>query len=204
MDRHFRERVLMPVAIILGAAVVTEIVVFAFSRVLLASSKNMAVIVATVVAVAILAVAAVIAARPRIRSSTLVGLLVLSGLGVVGAGVATAGREREHHEEPAKEAVETVKIKAENVLFDKEDFDLRAGGRVAIELDNPDVVPHNLSIYADESAQEPVFKGEDVRDGGKVTYRFKAPDAGSYYFQCDIHPAMNGTVTVEGSGADSH
>jgi plastocyanin len=50
-----------------------------------------------------------------------------------------------------------------------------------------------------------VFRG-DVITGPKTTnYSFSAPEAGTYYFHCDVHPTqMKGTVTVgpttEGGG----
>ena len=89
MNSQFRERVLTPIAVILGAFVAVEILAISLSRVLLASGHEQAVFVALGAALAILLGCAFIAARPRISSSTLKALAVLAFLTVVGAGVAS-------------------------------------------------------------------------------------------------------------------
>ena len=42
-----------------------------------------------------------------------------------------------------------------------------------------------------------IFVGDNVPGGQEVTYSIPAHEAGEYYFQCDLHPGMNGTVTVK-------
>jgi plastocyanin len=59
-------------------------------------------------------------------------------------------------------------------------------------------VPHNVSIYTDESASEAIFVGELLNAEGSITYDFTAPGPGEYYFHCDVHPQqMFGTVIIE-------
>lgn len=55
-------------------------------------------------------------------------------------------------------------------------------------------VEHNVSIYTDESAEEALFTGEFILGDGFGVYHVPAIEAGSYFFRCDIHPAMTGTV----------
>ena len=57
-----------------------------------------------------------------------------------------------------------------------------------------DGVPHNVAIYTDDSAAEPLFVGDLVDGPQTVTYEVPALDPGSYYFRCDVHPQMNGTL----------
>ena len=42
-----------------------------------------------------------------------------------------------------------------------------------------------------------VFKGEIVSSATKVTYDVPALAAGTYFFRCDVHPDMKGTITAE-------
>jgi hypothetical protein len=54
-------------------------------------------------------------------------------------------------------------------------------------------VQHNVAIYRDDSAEESVFVGDLVSDR-RVTYEVPALDPGEYYFRCDVHPQMDGTL----------
>ena len=73
-----------------------------------------------------------------------------------------------------------------------------AGGEpFAIAFSNEDDgVGHNVAVYTDDSAEEPLFVGEIVTGPTQVTYEVPALDPGSYYFRCDIHPVMDGTLEV--------
>ena len=88
MNTQFRERVLTPIAVILGAFVLIELLAISLSRVLLAVGHLEAVFVALAAALAILLGSAFIAARPRISSGTLKAVAVLAVVAVLGAGAA--------------------------------------------------------------------------------------------------------------------
>ena len=72
---------------------------------------------------------------------------------------------------------------------------------------NDDGVPHNWTLYADNSAEE-VLGGagsatEIITGPDETTYDVDALDAGQFYFQCDLHTNMNGTfVSVEADGGE--
>jgi plastocyanin len=57
-------------------------------------------------------------------------------------------------------------------------------------------VPHNVMITDGPSDSTIYFDGEVVTGPTDVTYQVPALPAGTYYFQCKIHPNMNGTVEV--------
>ena len=61
---------------------------------------------------------------------------------------------------------------------------------------NQDTAPHNVSIFTDSSASQRVFQGEVFSQGERV-YQVPALAAGTYFFRCDVHPDMTGTLTVE-------
>jgi plastocyanin len=94
---------------------------------------------------------------------------------------------------------ETVTLIALDLAFDKEEITLTAGAETTICLDNQDqTLPHNVAIYEDESAETLIFQGDIVEGATTTRYTFTAPDPGTYFFRCDLHPIqMTGTVIVE-------
>ena len=91
-----------------------------------------------------------------------------------------------------------ITLVAQSVAFDTDTVELTAGEPTTITLDNQDSVPHNFSIYEDESGDQAIFQGGEVSGGSATDYEFDAPPAGEYFFRCDLHPtSMTGTVTSE-------
>ena len=81
--------------------------------------------------------------------------------------------------------------------FFTDELTVTSGERISLRFENADEgVPHNVSIYTDDSASESVFVGDDITGPDEITYDVLALDAGSYYFRCDIHPVMDGTLEV--------
>ena len=69
-----------------------------------------------------------------------------------------------------------------------------AGEPFDLDFSNEDDgVQHNVAIYRDDSAEESVFVGDLISDRS-VTYEVPALDPGAYYFRCDVHPQMDGTL----------
>lgn len=198
MSNELRDRAVLPVLIPVVAIVVTEIVVFAMSRVLLAAGKTPAVIIAVAAALGILLGAAAIAVRPRIRTSTIVGLLVVGGLGTIVAG-GVAGRQGAFYEREGGGAeVAAVEVSAANVAFSTTTIELPAGKPV-IHFTNEDVVAHNIAIFPDEDTLDrPLLRGDIIQGGEEITYEGQDDlEPGTYYFHCDVHPNMSGSVVVE-------
>ena len=93
----------------------------------------------------------------------------------------------------------TVDLVARDTSFDTGEITLTAGAQTTVHFDNQDEgLPHNFAIYEDESAETPIFQGDIVEGPNTTDYTFTAPDAGTYFFRCDVHPTqMSGTVVVE-------
>ena len=87
---------------------------------------------------------------------------------------------------------------AEGVAFDTDTIALPADTESELILDNQDpATPHNIAIYTDDSATESLFVGETFDGIAQETYAIPALAAGEYFFRCDTHPNMSGSVIVE-------
>jgi len=191
---------LLPIGLpVLGLATIASVMYF-MSRILLAVSETASWVFALLVGVVIMGVASIAALRPRIPGRSLAATLALGSLLMVGGGIAAAAiGEREierHHEEHAGEEA-LVQVKAENTAFGSDTITLAADTEVQIRFDNNERgVQHNITILGQDPTR-PVFRGQLVSGVATATYTFRAPAAGEYRFQCDVHPTqMKGTVKV--------
>jgi plastocyanin len=50
-----------------------------------------------------------------------------------------------------------------------------------------------VAIYADDSASDALFVGDLVTNAA-ITHQVPALEPGDYFFRCDIHPEMTGSV----------
>jgi plastocyanin len=87
-------------------------------------------------------------------------------------------------------------ITAEDNAFDQATITLTAGEGTSVFFRNLDGAPHNIAIYSDDSASTSLFVGETITDDA-VMYEIPALEPGEYFFRCDVHPDMVGTVVVE-------
>ncbi len=199
MNQELRERTILPVLIPVGAIIVTEIVVFSMSRVLLTAGEMGAVVVALGAALSILIGATAIAGSNRVKTNSIIGLLSVLLIATVGAG-AYAMQRGAAYEHEAAENVPEVEVSAADLAFSVETLELGSGG-THIAFENADTQPHNVAVYPNEaSLNDPLFKGEIIQAGQTTTYQVPAIRPGEYYFQCDVHPTMKGTAVVADEG----
>jgi len=94
---------------------------------------------------------------------------------------------------------DSVKITAQNIQFDKACLPIKANVPFTIEFENKDNVTHNVDIYEDETAaktlMDPAHLPVVFAGPGSRTYEVPAgiPE-GTFFFRCDVHPVMQGTV----------
>ena len=99
--------------------------------------------------------------------------------------------------------VSSVTLVGKNIQWDLKQLYFVANKKVTVTVDNEDTslgAPHNFGLFtnAQRTADKEIFKpAKDVSPGQKFDYVVPALKAGTYYFQCDIHTSMNGTVTVK-------
>ena len=111
-NKALRDRIMAPLEIPLAGLAVALLAVAAISRILLAVSKDGAVVVAGVVAVVIVAIAVLYVAKPHLGRNLVAGLVVLTAVGVLVGGIlaAVAGERdfevhgEEHGEEHSDDA----------------------------------------------------------------------------------------------------
>jgi plastocyanin len=87
-------------------------------------------------------------------------------------------------------------ITANGLKFGQSDVTVPAGSAFQLAFTNQESAPHNVAIYTDSSAATNLFRGEIFSSGTKV-YDVPALAAGSYFFRCDVHPDMQGTITAK-------
>lgn len=125
-----------------------------------------------------------------------VAYILIPLLAVSFLGLSDAGGEAPTEPEETGGGGQGVTVVAENIAFDTEQLELRAGETNPIELQNDDTQPHNIAIYQEQGG-ETLFQGEIIDGGESITYEVEGLEQGNYYFQCDVHPGMNGEVTVQ-------
>jgi plastocyanin len=90
----------------------------------------------------------------------------------------------------------TTEIGAEGIAFDTDELSFPAESDVTLRFINRDPgIPHNVAIYESQGGPA-IFQGEIITGPEEVDYSFTSPSPGEYYFQCDVHPNMSGSVAV--------
>jgi plastocyanin len=211
LTTEVRFKVPLPLVIPLGALAVIAIVAIGFSQILLAVPKEAATMLAIVAAANVLGAFAYAALRPRMQPVTMAELAIIVLYPVI-IGLAIAqfdfGSEHdaaagEHAGSAAGEGAPaggglTTAVAAEGLAFDTSEIVLAAKEPASIDFENADAgAQHNIAIYEDESAAAEIFVGELITGPDSITYEFEAPPKGEYFFRCDVHPDMSGSVTSE-------
>jgi plastocyanin len=205
-------RRLVPVLYPVLALAFGATLVWALSRILLAVSrigevelgglkvdgKLVTAAIGLFVALNVLVGAALVASGRRVRGRPASWPLLLgAAVALVGAGFVAQALEPGEAEGPGVRAT-TLPVTASDLAFDTNELSMPPDSPVVVEFNNADQgIPHNLSIYTDESASEVIFAGPIIEGGTSTRYEFRSPEPGTYFFRCDVHPTdMTGTVAV--------
>jgi plastocyanin len=190
--------VLPPIAYPVLGLLFGGILVWAFSRILLAVSKEQAAGIALLMALNVLVGAALVAYGRRVRRRPASFPLLLSGgLVLVAAGVIALNLKPSTIEPAAP--VQKVTLVAQGIKFVQTKLDFTAGEKVQVDFDNKDAqTGHNFVLFRGANASAPVvFRGTVITGPATTTYSFTAPPPGTYFFHCEVHPTlMTGTATV--------
>ena len=88
LNRELRNRFMLPIEVPVGAALGAGLLIFSVSRILLAVSKVGATVAIILIAVVIFGTAFLLASRPHLKRSVLVGVLIAFGILIIGGGIA--------------------------------------------------------------------------------------------------------------------
>jgi plastocyanin len=89
-----------------------------------------------------------------------------------------------------------LQISAKDLKFSTSTLNAPAEVAFSIVFDNQESAPHNVAIYKDQGASQKVLVEEPFGGPKVVTYHVGPLAAGSYFFRCDVHTDMKGTLTV--------
>jgi len=120
---------------------------------------------------------------------TLLGLALVTSLAACGGG-STGGSTTDPD-------TADVTLTSVDLAFDTSTITVPAGEAFTLALVNQESMQHNVAIYTDSSASDDLFVGEFIGET-TIVYDIPALEPGEYFFRCDLHPDMKGTLIVEG------
>jgi plastocyanin len=97
---------------------------------------------------------------------------------------------------PSGPAADGPTIVAKDLKFQTTSVEVKAGSNVTIHFDNQDAAPHNVAVYSDSGAGTAIAVG-DVVSSTKSDLVVPALQPGSYFFRCDVHHDMTGTIVAK-------
>lgn len=90
-----------------------------------------------------------------------------------------------------------ITISADNLEFSAPCMVANAGEAFTIHFENDESQVHNVSLYADSTKATELMRGDTITGPEtEIDYAVDAMEAGEYYFDCFVHPAMNGQLFV--------
>lgn len=137
-------------------------------------------------------------------ASVILGAFIVGGF-MIGAGLTTFQKESKASTESAPAAggpaapAGTVELNATDNKFNKSSIDAEAGKELTVNFKNNGKVPHNVRFLDKKggSTLSGTTAGEIVTGGQGYAIKF-TPSAGTYYYQCDVHPdQMVGSLNVK-------
>jgi plastocyanin len=206
--KEFRDRVLIPLLVPLGALAIIAVVVLNVSRLLLAleeeSGPNTVTALAIILASAVLFGFAYFSAKGEERSTSSLGLMSLAGIMVLIAGFFGAEfihENEEHEREEARKKAEASKpdlfVTAIDINFKEKELKI-GPGNVGIQLVNEGAIAHTFVLEGVTSGR----KLSTPASGDKDTAKFDLTP-GTYTYYCDIaghrQGGMEGKLIVDPS-----
>ncbi|TMF40726.1 MAG: hypothetical protein E6I26_02430 [Chloroflexi bacterium] len=119
------------------------------------------------------------------------GLVIVAAVGAACSPTAAAQPSA-----PTGPASDGPTIVAKDMKFQTTTVEVKAGENLNLHFDNQDSAPHNVAIYTDSNASTPVSVGQVV-SSAKTDQVVPALKPGTYFFRCDVHHDMTGTIVAK-------
>jgi cytochrome c oxidase subunit II len=99
---------------------------------------------------------------------------------------------------PSGGAPTEIAITAQGLKFSPTEVSAPAGSPITIQFANKDVATaHNIKIFKDTVGGTVAFEGKIFPGDATMAYDVGPLAAGTYPFECFVHPTMTGTLTVK-------
>ena len=141
--------------------------------------------------------------RARVLLLALAALSLTAGSCGGGGSASSGSAEHEPHQANCHPQGEAITLVAHNTRLDPTCLAAAAGKGLEVRFDNQDGgARHNFSVYsadpAVDSNAKALFRGMIVQGPAMITYEVPPLAAGTYHFQCDVHPVqMRGVFVAE-------
>ncbi len=124
---------------------------------------------------------------------------LVSTIGLLGAALllAACSAAAAPSTPPVSADADALKISSRDLKFSTDRLEAPADEAFQIAYENQEAAPHNVSIYKTEAATEKILVEAPFSGPKTVVYNVPAQAAGSYFFRCDVHPDMKGTLEVK-------
>lgn len=204
MKTEFRNRaflpIVLPIALLTGIAALVGL----FALILLYTTREVALVLATVSAGAVLFAVSMAASQERLDATkkAVIGFagifpVIVGGYLAVSQPVDAELLNINAKPHAVLPELNTTIVASNSQEFESDTVTLPSSSEVAVIFLNEEVgVLHNWSAYTERDGEEIVI-GELVTGPAEDDVIFETPEAGTYYFQCDVHANMNGELIVE-------
>ncbi len=126
----------------------------------------------------------------RLRTSLATLLAVVSVVVLAGCGASTPSAEQSF---PA----DAVRISANNLTYSTDQLIVPAGKEFTLVFENKEAVPHNVAITTKPDGGGDILFRHDPITAKTQGFTVPAIPAGTWYFHCDVHLSMHGTVIAQ-------
>lgn len=207
--KEFRDRVLIPTLVPLGALAIIVVVVLNISRVLLAleerSGPNTVTVLAVILSSGILFGFTYFSTRGQERSAGSISLMSVAGIMVILAGFVGAEAIHEDEEEKRAEAAAAAEntkpdltVQAFDIGFREKELKI-GPGKVRIELVNTGAIAHTFVLDGATGGKKLSTPGGGDKDSSAYDVQ-----AGTFTYYCDIaghrQGGMEGKLIVDPAG----